>query len=52
MSNLPGYGDSATWPAFNGHPNDPRNPDADAPDGWDEEEREHDEEDGDVPPSE
>ena len=26
---LPGPGDPATWPAFAGHPNDPRHPDDD-----------------------
>jgi len=26
MSNMPGFGDEATWPAYDGHPNDPRNP--------------------------
>lgn len=26
MTNLPGYGDSATWPSCSGHPLDPRFP--------------------------
>lgn len=30
---MPGPGDPATWPAFAGHPNDPRHPgDAECPD--------------------
>ena len=28
---LPGPGDPATWPAFDGHPNDPRHPGDDEP---------------------
>lgn len=24
MRDLPGFGDEATWPAYDGHPNDPR----------------------------
>lgn len=30
----PGYGDSATWPAYSGHPNDPRVTEADEERGW------------------
>ncbi len=26
---FPGFGDEATWPAYYGHPNDPRQPDYD-----------------------
>lgn len=26
MNNLPGPGDVTTWPAYSGHPNDPRAP--------------------------
>ena len=32
----PGAGDSATWPACSGHPNDPRSPDIDGLDAWEE----------------
>ena len=32
----PGAGDSATWPACSGHPNDPRSPDMDGLDIWEE----------------
>jgi hypothetical protein len=32
----PGAGDSATWPACNGQPNDPRSPDLDGLDAWEE----------------
>lgn len=33
MPGMPGPGDPETWPAFAGHPNDPRHPgDAECPD--------------------
>jgi hypothetical protein len=32
----PGAGDSATWPACSGHPNDPRSPDESGFDLWEE----------------
>lgn len=32
----PGAGDSATWLACSGHPNDPRSPDLDGLDAWEE----------------
>jgi hypothetical protein len=37
--NLPGPGDEATWPAYSGHPNDPRGP---LDDGEDEEDIDED----------
>jgi hypothetical protein len=33
---MPGYGDEATWPEYEGHPNDPRESDEDFEDDLEE----------------